>query len=117
MPDYIMNCFLTYLTKKKITLPAEEKWAKNVYWMYSILVDEKHRNNLMKYLEGRGIETRTFFYPVHKQPYYSQRYTNESYPVADQLSNEGINLPSGNLLLEEEVVQVCSEIENYFKGK
>ena len=103
--------------EKKITLPAEEKWAKNVYWMYSILVSEKHRNNLMKYLEGKGIETRTFFYPIHKQPYYSQRYANESYPVADQLSNEGINLPSGNLLNEEEVVQVCSEIENYFKGK
>ena len=103
--------------EKKITLPAEEKWAKNVYWMYSILVDEKHRNNLMKYLEGKGIETRTFFYPIHKQPYYSQRYASGSYPVADQLSNEGINLPSGNLLSEEEVVQVCSEIENYFKGK
>ena len=103
--------------EKKITLPAEEKWAKNVYWMYSILVDEKHRNNLMKYLEGKGIETRTFFYPIHKQPYYSQRYASESYPVADQLSNEGINLPSGNLLSEEEVIQVCSEIENYFKGK
>ncbi len=103
--------------ENKITLPAEEKWAKNVYWMYSILVDEKHRNSFMKYLEGKGIETRTFFYPIHKQPYYSQRYASESYPVADQLSNEGINLPSGNLLSEEEVVQVCSEIENYFKGK
>ena len=102
---------------KKITLPPEEKWAKNVYWMYSILVDEKHRNNLMKYLEGKGIETRTFFYPIHKQPYYSKRYANESYPIADQLSNEGINLPSGNLLSDEEVVQVCSEIENYFKGR
>ncbi len=98
-----------------VVLPSEEKWAKNVYWMYSILVDEKHRNNLMKFLGSKGIETRTFFYPIHRQPYYIQRYANESFPIADQLSKEGINLPSGNLLSEDEVVRVCSEINNYFK--
>jgi len=99
-----------------LTLPFEESWAKNVYWMYSILVNEKYRNPLMLHLEKSGIETRTFFYPIHRQPYYSNRYTGERFPTADRLSNEGINLPSGNALTDDQIQYVCKEIENYFNS-
>lgn len=102
--------------KNLLTPPSEEKWAKNVYWMYSILVKPKHRDSLMSFLDKKGIETRTFFYPVHRQPYYMQRYAEEKFPIADKLSSEGINLPSGNMLNEEQVQNVCTEINNYFKS-
>lgn len=99
----------------KIKLPPEEKWAKNVYWMYSILVERKDRDPLMKFLESKSIESRTFFYPVHRQPYYRQRYEGQRFPNADKISSEGINLPSGNLLSEEDVNVVVEEIMNYYK--
>lgn len=111
----IYNEMLQKLSDKGLLItPAEENWAKNVYWMYSILVGQNHRDSLMLFLERKGIETRTFFYPIHKQPYYRQRYSNETFPVADELSLRGINLPSGNLLDEEAIIEVCSEINNYF---
>ena len=57
-----------------ITLPPEEEWAKNIFWLFSILVDEKtlglSPEDFMKRLEGEGIETRPFFSPLHKQPPY-----------------------------------------------
>ena len=109
------NELLTPLAERNLlTLPNEEKWAKNVYWMYSILVSNKLRNNLMTYLDTRGIETRTFFYPIHRQPYYSARYQNTNFPVADKIASEGINLPSGNTLTEEEIQYICLEIEKFF---
>lgn len=102
--------------KGLLKLPIEEKWAKNVYWMYSILVDRKYRNPLMSHLINKGIETRTFFYPIHLQPFYSQRYSNEKFPISEQISEEGINLPSGNMLEETQVQEVCQEINKFFNS-
>jgi perosamine synthetase len=113
----IYNELLQILSDRGLlTLPTEEKWAKNVYWMYSILVKQKYRDNLMSFLARKGIETRTFFYPVHKQPYYAKRYGDEKFPIAEKLSSEGINLPSGNTLDSKDVEEICAEIDNYFKS-
>ncbi len=102
----------------KITLPPEAPWAKNVYWMYSILIQEKFglsRDSLIGNLELDGIETRTFFYPVHVQPIYAQQYTGEKFPVAEELSRKGINLPSGNTLTADEVIYVCECVKKHAK--
>lgn len=97
-----------------ITTPQEAKWAKNVYWMYSILVDAKNfgksRDALMIELSRAGIETRPFFVPIHRQPVYSSYHVKESYPIADKLSGEGLNLPSGNTLTEDEVRYVADTL-------
>ncbi len=102
--------------EEKITLPPEAPWAKNVYWMYSVLIQDKFgisRDELMKKLELDGIETRTFFYPIHAQPIYAKQYQGENFPVADELSMKGINLPSGNNLTADEVTYVCECVKKY----
>jgi perosamine synthetase len=93
----------------KITLPPEAPWAKNVYWMYSILIEEISisRDQLLKKLELEGIETRTFFHAIHAQPIYAKKYEGEKFPVADEISKKGMNLPSGNNLTKDEINQVC----------
>lgn len=96
-----------------ITLPPEEPWAKNVYWMYSVLVEDNFgmsRDELATALKEDGVDSRTFFYPVHTQPAYSRLYSNETYPVAEDLSRKGINLPSGNTLTETEINDVVKSI-------
>ena len=86
--------------KGLIKLHPEMPWAKCVYWMYSILVGDEGRDDLMKKLEERGIETRPFFYPMHVMPPYK---TKKRYPVSECLSRKGINLPSGLDLTKEDV--------------
>src|SRR5947208_11076141 len=114
----LYNELLSSLSEEHIVLPPEEPWAKSVFWMYSILVKNASiRDELMKSLERGGIETRTFFYPIHKQPYYSSRFANENFPVADDISMRGINLPSGNGLTQEEVSYVCQSVIDFFKRK
>ena len=98
-----------------ITLPPEANWAKNVYWMYSILVDDTFgmsRDELMAYLRKQGIDTRPFFHPIHLQPLHADQFKDEIYPVAEDLSARGINLPSGNELTEDEVCRIADAIKS-----
>lgn len=99
-----------------ITTPPEEKWAKNVYWMYSVLIEKEFGLNRDKFMEvllqKYGIETRTFFYPIHTQPIYLEKYgPSDPCPVADELSQKGVNLPSGNKLTEETIEYVVRAIK------
>ncbi len=102
----------------QVTLPPEAPWAKNVYWMYSILIEDTFgisRDELMKSLENDGIETRTFFYPIHVQPIYAKHFIGEKFPIADELSRKGVNLPSGNSLTAQEVTYICECVKKYAK--
>ena len=99
-----------------ITLPPEKEWAKNVYWMYSILIEDEFgmsRDELMVRLREGGIDTRTFFIPMHHQPAFLNMglFEGERYPVAERLGERGLYLPSSSGLKEEEIEYICDAIK------
>jgi len=104
---------------KGVTLPPEMPWAKNVYWLYSILIDNNsygvNRDQLMDKLAENGIETRRFFYPVHVMPPYKKYAANCRFPVAEKLSSNGISLPSSVKLTEEEIYEVTHLISDFHR--
>ena len=56
-----------------LQLPVEEPWARNVYWMYGVVVDEAtglDAAELRRRLRGHGVETRPFFLGMHEQPVF-----------------------------------------------
>lgn len=88
--------------------PAPEMpWAKNVYWLYSVLVKKALRDKLIKHLERQDIETRPFFHPIHILPPYKCSLT---LPIAEKLSATGLNLPSGLRLSENQVEEVVKSL-------
>lgn len=97
-----------------IRTPSEAPWAKNVYWMYGILVDEAeygmNRDQLRRVLAEHGIETRTFFIPMHCQPVYWKQFCGERYPVAEDLCKRGFYLPSASSLRIEEIEYITRVI-------
>src|SRR3989442_4969319 len=98
---------------KGIVTPPETSWAKNVHWMYSILVERDYplaRDQLMQRLASKGIESRVMFNPMHKQKTYRQESKNADFPVANMLGERGMNLPSGNGLSRKEVGFVAESI-------
>lgn len=103
-----------------ITTPPEAEWAKNVYWMYGILVDKAKfgmgRDELRRVLAEQGIETRTFFIPMHCQPVYWNAFKGQRYPVAEQLCRDGFYLPSASSLTLEEIEYVTDVIRDACKG-
>ena len=96
-----------------ITLPPEAIWAKNIYWLYSILIDEKEfgmsSKELGEQLKERGIDTRPLFPPVHQQPIYN---TGQNLPVCEKLSRCGLSLPSSVNLNRDEIEKITNEVRN-----
>ena len=98
-----------------LQLPAEKDWAFNVYWMYALTVGPEYglsRNELAAHLKARGIDTRTFFCPMNQQPCLQQRlgYRAIACPVADEIWETGLYLPSSINLSDAEIATVCEEI-------
>ncbi len=97
-----------------ITTPPEAAWATNVYWMYGILVDEKaygmNRDQLRAALAANGIETRTFFIPMHCQPVYFGAFRGQRFPYAEDLCRRGFYLPSASSLTRAEIERVVRTI-------
>ena len=102
-----------------ITLPPEAPWAKNVYWMYSIMVEDDFGMSMPKLREElykKGIDTRTFFIPMHKQPVYinggDERFpdTTGDYPISENLARKGFYLPSSSSLTPEQISQIAKAI-------
>jgi perosamine synthetase len=67
----------------------------------------------MNKLRAEGIDTRTFFIPVHEQPVFAKEkeYRGLSFPVAEELSRIGFYLPSGLALTKSQIEEVCRAIK------
>ncbi len=98
-----------------LTTPPEADWATNVFWMYGLLVDEQkfgmNRDQLRAYLADRGIETRTFFIPMHLQPIYYDRFGHERHPNAEYLCQKGFYLPSASSLTDDQIDYIVDVIQ------
>jgi perosamine synthetase len=103
-----------------VILPPQKEWAKNIYWLYSILVDNEatgiHRDTLIGHLSVHGIDTRPLFYPLHQQPPFADEKGNR-FPNAEWLSAYGLSLPTSNNIKLEDVDKVCAVIRSVLKNK
>jgi perosamine synthetase len=102
-----------------LQLPVELEWAKNVYWMYGIVVKPEYgitRDQLSNELMDKGIETRTFFCPMNQQPCLQNIPGFRPVPcqVADRLWENGLYLPSAYNLSEQTIQGICKAIESVF---
>jgi perosamine synthetase len=101
-----------------IVTPPESEAVKNVFWMYSILVKDEFgmtRDRLRGYLAQHGIETRTFFIPMHLQPIYYNMFKGQRYPVAEMLCERGFYLPSASSLTENQIRYVASIVQQAYQ--
>lgn len=87
--------------------------VRPVCWLFALLVEPRTfglgREGLMRALLARGIETRPFFYPLHRMPPFRRR---ERFPVAEGLARRGLNLPSGPAITNAEVDRVIEAIRH-----
>ena len=97
-----------------LSLPQERPGIKNVFWMYGLMIDDAFgcsRDELRQRLAATGIETRSFFVPIHLQPVHFTHYDANLFPVADVLCQKGMYLPSSSALTEAEIRYVANAVQ------
>ena len=107
---------------KAIKTPIEKEWAKNVYWMYGIELAEDlgiDTKQMAQQLAEKGIATRPFFLGMHEQPVFHKMglFKDERYPVAERIARQGLYLPSGHTLTDEQINYICDAIELIIRGR
>ena len=105
----------------QISLPVEEPWAKNVYWMYGLVLADDVKYDATEFaqrLKAEGVDTRPFFIGMHEQPVFQRRgmFAGERYPVAERIARRGLYLPSGLTLTEAQLETVCRAVRKVLEG-
>ena len=104
----LVNLYRKILRDSHVSFQDIEEKGVSSEWLMSILVkDRKLRDNLSDYLAKLEVETRPLFYPAHTMPMH---FSTEKYPVALDLSNRGLNLPSYPDLTDKDIKNICSFI-------
>lgn len=99
-----------------IQLPVEEDYAESVYWMYHINLRGKlqgKRSGFMSALKAQGVETRESFWPLNAQKVYLEQrlVQRDDCPVANNVGINGLYLPSGPVITDDEIAAVIFAVE------
>lgn len=105
---------------KYFQLPNEEINTTNSYWLYTCLINPNspfNRDELINYLNIRGVETRPVFYPLHLMPPYCRFANTDDLEYSLDIAQRGISLPSSVNLTEMELSYICNTIINFITIK
>ena len=81
------------------------------YWFVNILVPDPVA--LGTHLQEAGIGTRRMFYPMTRQPCYGGSATG-AFPVAREVYESGLSLPSSPLLTDADRERICAEVRAFY---
>lgn len=98
-----------------LKIQEEEPWAKMVYWMYCIQLDESHEkeaSEVMSKLAKKGVGTRPFFLGMHLQPILKSMglFEGEDYPITEKAYRYGFYLPSSLNLSDSDISLIVSRL-------
>jgi perosamine synthetase len=105
---------------KFVQLPIDSSYyASNIYWVYPIVIAKEcdlTALDVMNELAKRGVGTRPFFYPLHKQPVLSKfGYSTEKKLVnSEYIAEKGFYIPSGLGVTSEQIEYVSRQLLEIF---
>jgi perosamine synthetase len=108
---------------KNIYIPETTRsYAKNIYWVIAFVITNKNLKidgkKLMKMLLKYGIQTRPFFWPMHKQKVFKEKYkinTSGKYENSEYISKYGLYLPSSLDIKSNQIKFICNKVNSILK--
>ena len=97
---------------------------KSTYIPFRAAIYAERAPELIQYMEAHNIQTRTFFYPLHRQPAfgylkqdteYAGPLEDRDFPGAVYAYENGVCLPSYPALPVEDLNYVCEQIKAFYK--
>jgi perosamine synthetase len=71
---------------------------------------------LMAWLAEHGVQSRSFFHPLHSQPCFADHSdAGRTFPVAERGYADGLCLPVHPTLADDEVDYICTTIHDFYR--
>ena len=93
--------------------PTETDYSQNMYWVVGVLLhDSLDSDAIAGALRSRGVDTRPFFFPLHRQPLLSDfgLADQEQLKVSERLGRQGIYLPSYLGITDDDIAYAASQL-------
>lgn len=102
------------LDRQAVFVPPERAEEFNTYHTYVVQVDR--RDELQRYLAGRGIGTAIHYpVPIHLQPAASDLgYRKGDFPVTERQAQRILTLPVNQSLSEEDIAFVAESVNRFY---
>lgn len=113
MNSFYVDLFSKYAYVKVLQEPNDDYYSN--FWLSAIIVNHpvKNREGLRLHLEKYNIESRPLWKPMHLQPIFeSAPYYGGN--VAEKLFENGLCMPSGSNLTDEDRLRIKNSVEDYF---
>ncbi len=108
---------------EEVSFPELEPGSEFVPFRVILMCRDAHE--LMAYLSERGVQCRTVFYPLHKQPCFAHlieslesdiETEDRKFPNAIYAYEHGVSLPVFPALTEQQISYICDHIRGYFSA-
>ena len=77
------------------------------YVPFRFAFTSKYKNKMFDLLESRGVQTRSYFYPMHMQPQLTKYKRSKDMSVSENLFQTGVCLPIHSDLTHEKIEAIC----------
>ena len=94
----------------EIQFMPEIQGARGNRWLTTLTFKKTNPQEIINLLEEVNIESRPLWKPMHMQPLFSDALVIEN-GTSQQLFEEGICLPSGSSMSDEDIIRVCDTIK------
>jgi dTDP-4-amino-4,6-dideoxygalactose transaminase len=101
-----------------IKVPFVADYSNHIYHQYALRVSRR-RDNLMNYLQEKGIDSRVFYsIPLHLQRCFRYLdYKKGDFPEAERAAQETLAIPADPGLTFEEREYIVTSIKEFINGK
>ena len=92
--------------------------ARSTFWLTVITIDPEHagctREDVRLHLESMDVEARPVWKPMHLQPVFA-RHEKFGGEVSERFFRDGLCLPSGSTLAEEDLERIAAGVREVFE--
>jgi UDP-2-acetamido-2-deoxy-ribo-hexuluronate aminotransferase len=101
---------------EEIQIPKRQSNSTHVFHQYTMRIKSEKRNDLQKFLSGKGIPSMIYYpLPLYKQEAFQQFVeSNFKLDTTEILCNEVISLPVHTEMNLESMEYVCSQVKSFF---
>ena len=94
-----------------IIMPFIKEDRTTSWHLYVIKI--ANRDEVIEKLKEKGVGCSVHFIPIHKHPYYKNKYgyKNEDYPIANEVFDKSLSLPIYPDMSEEEVTYIINTVK------